>query len=325
MTAARILRIPVQLVVSGGLLYLVFRRVDLRRSFSSIESADPFWLLAGIVVLFAVLLLKAFRLRYILWRVKRIPVLTLFSCSIIGSMFNASLPAKSGSLAFAYWLGKKNAVSKSTSLAAILLPQIIDAAVLVFLTLILVYFVLPEAGAFRAMFWTAGVSVLLIIGCLAGLAGQRERVREWIQSVIGRWFPKGSGILTSHIDHFAEGLDIIKKKGRLVNLIFMSAPVIICYLLRIQFILFGMGISVGFSAVVVVWVFANIGTLAPSIVGNIGPYEFMVVIALRLFGVKEDAALAAALVLHFLILAPVMLAGLANLWREKNLTPKPVV
>lgn len=325
MTAARILRIPVQVVVSGGLLYLVFRRVDLRRSFSSIESADPFWLLAGIVVLFVVLLLKALRLRYILLRVKTIPVLTLFSCSIIGSMFNAILPAKSGSLAFAYWLGKKNAVSKSTSLAAILLSQIIDAGVLVFLTLILVLFVLPEAGAFRAMFWTAGVLVLLIMACLAGFTGQRERVQGWIRSVIGRWFPKASGILTSHLDHFAEGLGIIKKKGRLTNLIFMSAPVIICYLLRIHFILFGMGISVGLSAVVVVWVFANIGTLAPSIVGNIGPYEFMVVIALKLFGVKEDAALAAALILHFLILAPVMLAGLANLWREKILTAKPVV
>jgi hypothetical protein len=34
--------------------------------------------------------------------------------------------------------------------------------------------------------------------------------------------------------------------------------------------------------------------------------------------------LAAALVLHFLILAPVMLAGLANLWHEKILIAKPV-
>ena len=128
----------------------------------------------------------------------------------------------------------------------------------------------------------------------------------------------------SNFDYFVDGLEIIKRGKRLTNLIFMSAPVIICYLLRIYFVFLGMGISVGLSTVVVVWVFANIGTLAPSIVGNIGPYEFMVVIALKLFGVKEDAALAAALVLHFLILAPVVLAGLANLWYEKIRVTKPV-
>lgn len=322
MTAARIWRTSVQVAVSAGLLYWVFRGVDLGRTFSFIGRADSAGLAGGVFFLFAAWLLKAVRLRYILLGVKAISLASILSSSIVGYMFNASLPAKSGNLAFAYWLGKKNAISKSTSLAAILLSGIVDAGALVCVAPLVLYFALPDAGPLRLVVWGAAGVVAGFGGALVGLVYQRERARRWTRGFVGLVLPSRAEAAADKIDLFVRGLDIVRERGRLAHLLWMSAGVVLSYLFRIYVILGAVGVTLGLPAVVVVWIFVNVGTVAPSFVGNVGPYEFMAVTALRLFGVGEEAALAAALLLHFLLLAPVVLAGLVCLWCDRFLADR---
>jgi glycosyltransferase 2 family protein len=60
----------------------------------------------------------------------------------------------------------------------------------------------------------------------------------------------------------------------------------------------------------------NFGLLVPSSPGNIGVYQYMTILALNLFGVAHDTALALSIVVHACQYVPTTLAGSAVLLRE---------
>jgi uncharacterized membrane protein YbhN (UPF0104 family) len=61
---------------------------------------------------------------------------------------------------------------------------------------------------------------------------------------------------------------------------------------------------------------ANLAIAVPSTAGGIGPFEFFARQVLIGFGVSSATGTAYALVLHALVLVPVVLIGLALLWRH---------
>ncbi len=60
----------------------------------------------------------------------------------------------------------------------------------------------------------------------------------------------------------------------------------------------------------------NFGLLIPSSPGNVGVYQYMTILALSLFGVGHDAALALSIVVHACQYVPTTLTGVAVLLRE---------
>lgn len=60
----------------------------------------------------------------------------------------------------------------------------------------------------------------------------------------------------------------------------------------------------------------NFGLLIPSSPGNIGVYQYMTILALGLFNVTHETALALSIVVHACQYVPTTLAGLAVLFRE---------
>ena len=59
-----------------------------------------------------------------------------------------------------------------------------------------------------------------------------------------------------------------------------------------------------------------LGMVIPSSPGYIGVYEYIVVLALSLFGVEREMALSYGLVLHGVIYVGQSLLGVLGLWRE---------
>ena len=60
----------------------------------------------------------------------------------------------------------------------------------------------------------------------------------------------------------------------------------------------------------------NFGLLIPSSPGNVGVYQYMTILALGLFSVPHDTALALSIVVHACQYVPTTLIGVAILLRE---------
>ncbi|HEX4414795.1 MAG TPA: lysylphosphatidylglycerol synthase transmembrane domain-containing protein [Lacipirellulaceae bacterium] len=60
----------------------------------------------------------------------------------------------------------------------------------------------------------------------------------------------------------------------------------------------------------------NFGLLIPSSPGNVGVYQYMTILALALFGVSHETALALGIVVHACVYLPITLTGIVILIRE---------
>jgi hypothetical protein len=63
----------------------------------------------------------------------------------------------------------------------------------------------------------------------------------------------------------------------------------------------------------------HLGLAVPSSPARIGVFHYLCVLSLSVFGVEASLALAYGFVLHFVVVLPIIFAGLFSLWRE-NLT-----
>ncbi|HLF79530.1 MAG TPA: lysylphosphatidylglycerol synthase domain-containing protein, partial [Dehalococcoidia bacterium] len=61
---------------------------------------------------------------------------------------------------------------------------------------------------------------------------------------------------------------------------------------------------------------ANVSLSLPLAQGGVGAFEFAATKALREFDLEQNAAAAYSLALHFFLIVPVSLVGLAVLWRS---------
>jgi uncharacterized membrane protein YbhN (UPF0104 family) len=70
-----------------------------------------------------------------------------------------------------------------------------------------------------------------------------------------------------------------------------------------------MDLQLGWLAAVTVLVLTCIGIALPAAPGFIGNYHYACVVALGLFGVAKDVALASAILIHFLTVLVIVLMG----------------
>jgi hypothetical protein len=74
-----------------------------------------------------------------------------------------------------------------------------------------------------------------------------------------------------------------------------------------------MGMQLGWLAAITVLVLTCVGISLPSAPGFIGNFHYACVIALSLFGVIKETALAFAIVNHFLTLAVIVIMGVYSI------------
>lgn len=112
--------------ISVLFLFLAFRKVNLHELKKALESANYIYLIPAILLTILSLWIRAFRWQYILQPVREIRVSSLFSATMIGFMANNLLPVRLGEFVRAYTIGEKERISKSSSLATIVVERIFD-------------------------------------------------------------------------------------------------------------------------------------------------------------------------------------------------------
>jgi len=291
------LRLLIGFIVSAAAIYLSIRKVDFSALWTSLQSANYFFLIPAVASQCSCFVFKGAGWRYLLLPAKKaVRLSSATSVLIIGLMVNDFFPAKMGELARAYLMGERENLSKSLCLSTILVEHLLDVLVLMTFLLILLPFVAIPSWL-RTGGTLVGFLALVMIGFLFFMMRREEKFLNWMDRLLihfpGRFRKKAQGILRDVV----QGLRVVT--GRYVFYAFAAIlgmwllVFLVAYLIMVAF-----GLFLPLHASVMVTIFTAFGKILPSSPGGIGTFHYLVIVVLMAFGVGKETALGYAIVLH---------------------------
>jgi glycosyltransferase 2 family protein len=309
----RRLRLAVALTASILALALAFRGSDLARVAATVSSVRFEYLLLAVPVDLAVFLAKALKWRLVLLPVRRTPLVPLYSAIAVGALAGNVLPFRLDELARAFYLGRREGLSRSAVLGTILVERFVDLAMLLVALTVLVIAFGARSGllGFAVSLAAALVAAaLLLIGLPAG--------RPWLAAQAARiaptWFAaRGQGAL----DGLVQGLSAFPRGGRLVAVLACALAEWVLTVRYMTLVLLAFSVHVPLPGVLLLVAAGYLSFAIPSGPAGLGVFELLA--KGSLVGgarIEPNLALGMALVLHVLLVAPISLVGAACLVRE---------
>lgn len=299
-------------------LGLILTRIQFDKVGEAFANANYLYLIPATAITMVAYLVRALRWQVILKPTKSISFGRSYSIMMIGFMANNLLPARIGEFVRAYTLGAKENISKTLSLATIILERVCDGLTLIGLMgLGLIFFPSPKQSdqvSFVEIFSTtlfAGATLFLIFLLF------QERLAIKLVSFFMKPLPRR----LEHVAHqllmsFVLGLHALKHR-RSILLIFLNSLIVwglegTSYYLMLQ--AFGIQDKLTpvqlIGAAVFLLVFVNLGIMIPSAPGYIGVYQAAAVLALGAYGVNESTSFSLALLTNTMQYVTVTIIGL---------------
>lgn len=319
----------VGLAVAGLALYLTFRDVSLQAIYQSIRGLQVGYLPLAVLLFLSSFPVRVHRWHYLCRNVKSIPPGRLYSPMMIGFMGNL-LPLRAGEFIRAYLLGRREGIGFTASFATIVVERIFDMAFILALFAALLVFnpqvFVPHGGpgdprivlAVRSFgFMSFAVFLGLIAFCCFLLHRQETTVRlvrfftrvlpprlqQRIDQILGS-FTVGLGVLRD-----PKGIFAVVLLSSLSWALIISANYPLYYAYRIESI-------VPASSLVTLIVLICAAVMIPT-PGFIGPFQLAVTFVLAdLYGVERAVAASLSLVVWFIQMSTICLAGLFFLVRD---------
>jgi uncharacterized protein (TIRG00374 family) len=229
-------------------------------------------------------------------------------------MANTVLPLRAGEILRAFLVGESERVNKSTVLATVLIEKVLDLGTMA-LFLFLLRFLLPLPDTANAAAWISGLGlVAAVIGLTFALAARSRAIRlaEWFEGRLPLLKKLGASELLAS---FLDGLGFVRKPVVLAKVVAWSVVMWVGSAVTVYLGLLSLGINQPFSVAVFVMVATNFGMAVPSAPGYVGVFHGVVVASLAVFGVDENQAAAAAIVLHAAIFGAFIVGGAYYLLR----------
>ena len=306
--AKNILKIIISLVVSLIAGYLAFRNVHLQDVIAGIRQAD--WISIAIVI---VLIVGAQVLRSSRWGLLLEPLETfsqrlLLPITCIGFLFVWILPARLGEITRPYLLQQNSKLGLSPAMGSIVLERLIDATFLVvLLTICLPALQLPGMilSAFKGFVLILLAAVVLVL--LGSLPAFRQRFFQVVSKVLPTsWLE----FLTGVADTFYSGMQAVMSGKKLLLILALTSVIWGAALAAFLVLFRSMDLHLGLLAGITLLVLTCLGIALPAAPGFIGNYHYACLVALGMFGVAKDTALAYAILVHFLTIAVLVAMGL---------------
>jgi glycosyltransferase 2 family protein len=304
------------LAISLVFLYWLGSQVqDLGRVLDLLARAQYVYILPALAVYFFGVWLRAVRWRYLLLPLKPVSSGRLFPVVVIGYMVNDILPARIGELARAYLIGEREGLSKSATLATIVVERVFDGLVLLGLMLA-VALTMPFDSTLQQIVWATG---LLFLGLLLLILAMAARP-DWAEAILAlglrpvpeRYRGPVAGIGLAGLT----GLRALRSARTALAALALSAAAWLCETAMYYIIALGFFSNVNVRAMLLTTSVANVGGMIPSSPGYVGTFDALAVFSLGLFGVGRELALGYTAVLHLALLLPITLLGFFYLWRE---------
>ncbi len=297
---------------------------------TALVQADYRFLAPGIGLYFLSVGFRAIRWQYLLYPLRKVPLLQLYSVVVVGYMANNLLPMRLGEVVRAYYLSKKTPINTSSALATIGLERIYDGLVLVLfaaISLILLTTSNITENVSTVTVWTLSITAIASAAIFLGaiviftLIVVRPGFSSILYRLINNLPIRVRRKIEDFVRQFIEGLHRLKSPKNQLKLLVLSLPVWAFEAAMYLILAYSFDIPGHFDphiliipVILMVTAASNLVTAVPASPGAVGPFEFFAKESLLLVGIQSGVAGAYAISLHVALLLPVTLVGLCIIW-----------
>jgi uncharacterized protein (TIRG00374 family) len=308
--------------LSGILLWVVLRKIDLARSVQTILAINGKYFTISLCFYLLTIYFRSVRWRHLLEADPPIPVAALFSATSIGLMVNNILPVRMGDVARSYLIGIRAKVSGVTAFATLAVERIVDAFCL--LSILAFYLRAVHGGQMQQVgmrMVALGVAFVIVLGAgiaLLYLASIRHRwMEDLISGLLEARFPGISHKVLALFSKAVAGFSALRS-GRQLAWIFLftlclwfSGAASYFSLMR------SFSLPLGFGSALLVLVFVTFGVAFPSAPGFAGTFHAFCILGLSMVGIQNPTLAASyAFTLHGTEWLSATALGFYFLWRE---------
>jgi uncharacterized protein (TIRG00374 family) len=305
-------------VVAIALIALFLRNADLPTVWQEIRRAELRLLAAAIASIFVNMVVRSIRWQYLLEPIGTTSFGNAFRTTMIGFAATFVLPARAGELLRPYLLARREGFSATATFATIVLERVLDLlAVVLFLAIFMAFFdpgPPSEAGAvYRAvragglLGAITGVGLLVAMFALAGRPDAVSQAALRLERVVPT---RVAHVIARLAGLFAQGLGVARDPTRLAVALAWSLPLWISIAFGIWTTSRAFHIELPFAGSFLIIALLVVGVSVPTPGGVGGFHEAYRLGATAFYGVPNDRAVGAAIVLHAISFVPITIVGL---------------
>ena len=310
-----LLKIIVSVAVSVVAGYLAFRNVQLNQVMTVIRQVDAISIVFVVILLVAPQFLRSFRWGLLLSPLEQFTQRLLLPITCIGFLFVWILPARLGEVARPYLLQQNSRLGLSAAMGSVVLERLIDASFLVALLAICLP-ALQLPGWLLSSF--QGFAFLLLAAVVVVLLGSLPQFRLGLLQLVSRILPERlSDFLTNAAENFYSGMQAVVSIKTLLSTLAQTSVIWAAGLAAYMVMFNAFDLQLGLLAGITVLVLTCLGIALPAGPGFIGNYHYACMVALTLFGVQKETALAFAILIHFLTLIVIVIMGVLSINASK--------
>jgi uncharacterized protein (TIRG00374 family) len=310
-------------LISVAFIWFSLRGLHLNDFWRTVQKANYFWLIPGIVVYFIGVWVRAWRWHYLLKPIKEIPTKAVFPITVIGYMGNNIYPARAGEVLRAILLRNKEGVAVSASLATIIVERIFDGVVMLgfmFVNLSELAKLTGSSGFVGNIQEVALIGTGIFIGSLgvfllAAMFPQKTvKIGTW---VIERTLPQRlREKIIDIMNKFLDGLASLRSPFNVLMVFFTSIIIWLLETGKYWFVMHAFNFQVSFFALMLMNGIVNLATTIPSAPGYIGTFDAPGIAVLTAYGVNQATAAGYTLTLHVALWLPITMLGVYFMARE---------
>ena len=312
------------LFVTIALVAWFLRQAHFSDVWREIRAAEPWALVLAFGMSIMTYVLRAYRWQYLLKPIGTARFRNAFRTTVIGFAANAMLPARVGEVLRPYLLARREGLSAPSTFATIILERLLDLlTVLMFFGLFVLVFdtgmgnvnkTLWETIKFGGLLGAVGAVAALIMVAL--LARVPEKVGQTVERV-GRVLPQRFAAPVAHAAHrFVEGLAVTRDPVHLLVSLLLSVPLWLSIAMTVWSVTLAFHMTIPYTGMFLMLVLLTVGVAVPT-PGSVGGFhEAFRIAATGFYGMPNDRAVGAAIVLHMVVFLPVIAAGAVFMFQD---------
>ena len=307
------------LIISSLLLWQLFAHIDLEKLRTTLWAAKAWPIALGLCAVAAGFALRALRWHAMVAHFTPSVRLPATATAFLSSFaLNNTLPLRAGDLARTFMYAKELQTSPATLAATLLIERLLDAATLVLLFCLGLWWIPAEKIPAAWMGWVQQLGAIFTAAAFAGLVALFLLPKMVMWAL--RYFEHTSkgAKLKAVVVQFGAAFGLLRSPAlvlKLLALSLLSWALEGCVFLAVAHAL-GMvlpGYAPWFALST-----ATLATLIPGTPGHLGTFDYFAVLGFSLYGINRTDGASMALLIHLLLWLPVTVVGGVLLLRRQG-------